>query len=67
MTMKDILELLSKKYPETEDNCPALLIYDDESGRIVRDAVSDCYSSSNCLYAFDNIDELVAHLQGEIE
>lgn len=62
--LKRILKLMEQKYPtnfETGMN-PALVIYDDESGRIVKDTQFEIYSSDNCLYSFSNIDELYQHL-----
>lgn len=64
MELKEILALMAKKYPTNymEGQNPALLIYDDESGRISNDATRP-YDST--LFDFSSIEELVAHLQGE--
>lgn len=65
MELKEILELMAKKYPADYKNGtnPALLIYDDESGLIVRDAGREPYEQGNKLYTFRDIDALVEHLQ----
>jgi hypothetical protein len=65
MDIKKILGLLAKKHPTNYKRGvnPAILIYDDESGRIFRDASNPgTYSSENTLLEFASIKELVDYL-----
>lgn len=62
MEIKHLLKLLEKKYPTGNR---ALLIYDDESGRIIDKAFNHPYEDGNTLFEFDNVDELVSHLEEE--
>lgn len=64
-SMKKILKLLSQKYPTnyTKGMNPVIVIYDDESGRIIKDAQEGLYEGSNLLFSFSTIKELVKHLQ----
>lgn len=69
MDIKKILKLMEKKYPTNYKKGinPALFIYNDESGRILKDAMNPAYggelAQENLLFDFHNVDELVAHLQ----
>lgn len=67
VALSTILNLLAKKYPTDYKNGinPALLIYGDESGKIIKNALHFAYEYENRLFQFDTIDELVLHLQGE--
>lgn len=57
MSLKDILKLMEQKYP----GMTALLIYDDESGRIVDEAERPY--DQDPLFEFSHIEDLVQHLQ----
>lgn len=59
MELQKILELLEKKYG---NNQIALLIFSDESGRIT-DQPIEPYEKDVPLFYFDNIKELISHLQ----
>jgi hypothetical protein len=60
-TLRYILKLMEKKYPGQT----VLLIYDDESGRIVKSLLNDIYEENNVWFAFSTMEELVAHLEEE--
>lgn len=64
-SLKIILKLMEKKYPTnySKGMNPVLVIYDDESGRIVKDALCSMYKSGNTLFAFSSIEELMEHLK----
>lgn len=61
-SLKTILKLLSEKYPSDRSQNPAILIYDDESGRIAKFA-DDPYNKA--LFMFSSIEELVKHLESK--
>ena len=64
-SIQRILKLLSEKYPANYEYGmnPILVIYDDESGRILRNAQRSIYDSNNNLFEFSNIEELIKHLE----
>ena len=64
-SIQRILKLLGKKYPynESEEINAALFIYDDGSGRIVKDVQEYVYERGNTLFSFLDIEELVKHLE----
>lgn len=66
MDIKKILDLLSKKHPTDYKRGinPAIFIYDDGSGKIVRDALVHPYENRNFLFEFSTVDELVDYLNG---
>lgn len=57
MELKKILELMKNKYPGNT----ALLIYDDESGRITDDPMFPY--DNKPLFSFHTVDQLISHLQ----
>lgn len=71
MNMQYLLKLLEQKYPakHSEGMNPAILIYNDESGRIVKNALNSAYEPdrSNSLYEFYSLEELYKHLQPETQ
>ena len=61
-SLKTILKLVEKKYPETEFlDFPVLMIYTDESGRITR-YPTEPYDHE-IEFSFGSIEELVEHLR----
>lgn len=67
MELKEILRLMAEKYPTNyrKGLNPVLFIYDDESGRILKDAQESAYTgyNNNSLFEFTSIDGLIKHLQ----
>ena len=57
MTIKELLELFEKAYPT---GICSIILFSDESGRIVADA-SAAYEHRP-LFVFDSMDELINHL-----
>ena len=64
-SIQRILKLLGEKYPTdyTKGMNPILVIYDDESGGILRDAQKSIYGSNNRFFEFSDIEHLVKHLE----
>lgn len=68
MTLQQILQLIKQKYPPNirDGIWPALLIYDDESGGIVKDATQPVYGNyQNFLFEFLSVQELIDHLTAQ--
>ena len=59
--LKKILKLMEQKYPQSDFGLVAVLIYDDEAGRIINHA-TEPYDHA-ALLEFGSIKELVKHLQ----
>lgn len=59
---EQLLELMKNKYGADYYQA-AILIYDDGSGRIVKDAIKDNYDKSNEAFSFHSVDELIEHLE----
>jgi hypothetical protein len=64
MEIEELLELLHKKYPDDYDGglYPALVLYDDGSGYIVKNGM-ELPSAVNRLFMFNSIQELISRLQ----
>lgn len=64
MSLQEILTLFGKKYPESEDgwSFPALLIYDDGTGRIIKNPDRPYGNSEDLLFSFGSVEELIGHL-----
>lgn len=57
--MKKILELMKKNYPGNT----VLFIYDDESGRLLKDGSKDSYDyDGNVYFDFSSLDDLTVKL-----
>lgn len=68
MTLSQVLKLLHEKYPDDYEKgmWPALVVYDDESGQIVKDMSREIYSiTGNSLFVFKSLAELYTHLEGD--
>lgn len=69
MELKKILRLMEEKYPTDyrKHMNPVLFIYDDGSGRILKEAQERAYGNgnSNTLFEFNTLDELIQYLQGK--
>lgn len=63
--LQQVLKLMEKKYPMNikEETNPVLVIYDDESGKIIRNATYGMYDKGNSLFEFSSISELLEHLE----
>ena len=64
-SIQRILKLMSEKYPTNykEGMNPVLVIYDDESGRIVKNGSEDMYDNNNSFFDFSDVEHLVKHLE----
>lgn len=66
MEIKKALNLLNKKHPgmiDGELGYPAIVIYDDESGRVVKNAAKLIYEDNNILFEFSSLEELEKYLR----
>ena len=57
--LEQTLALMEKKYPEGA----ILRIYDDGSGRIIKQGTFDAFNEKNVYFKFQEIDELIEHLE----
>ena len=65
MEIQELLKLIHKKYPDSWTDMgmwPVLWIFDDGSGKIIKDATIDVYAEGNVLFDFQNLQELIDHL-----
>jgi hypothetical protein len=56
--MKEILELMAKNFPFPS----VLMIYDDESGRLLKDGTKFAYDKENVYFCFNNLEQLKEYL-----
>lgn len=65
MTLQEILKLMEKKHPSecSKGINPVLFLYDDGSGRILKNSIESPFAHSNILYNFEDVESLIAHLE----
>lgn len=64
MNIKEMCNLLAKKYPEEEFGFSVQIrIYDDGSGTITKHAFETRDEDENSLFDFNSIEELESHLK----